>query len=129
MSLKTRSFFIFHFPLILYAGFVILFSSIPNLGGPKLKFLALDKIAHFVEYAIFAFLTYRSFSQLPFRKPRTVYLLGFLFLISFAAVDEYYQQYIPGRHSDIWDLLTDLGGASLVLILLAITRRKANKRP
>ena len=112
---------------MVYAGLVILFSSVPNLTSPKIRFLALDKVAHFVEYAVFALLAFRSFSKSSWVPPRLTYPLCLLFLLVFAAFDEYYQKFIPGRHSDLFDLLTDLGGASLVLILLAISRRKTAK--
>ena len=115
----------YHLPAILYAAAILSVSCIPNLKTPEIRFLAKDKVAHFLEYAIFAFLAFRSFAHLSGRKRiGTVILLTLLLLAGFAVVDELLQGFIPGRHSDILDYAADLAGGSLVAIILWLIRRR-----
>ncbi|NOY88926.1 MAG: hypothetical protein GXO93_05980 [FCB group bacterium] len=116
-----KKFIVYHLPTIIYAIVIILVSSIPNLKTPSLRFLAFDKLAHFFEYAIFAFLIFRSFSNLfPSNGISRTFFFSAFFLSVFAFADEYHQRYIPGRFFDYYDLLTDFCGAFLVLIFLSL---------
>ncbi len=127
-TLGSKSkFLLYHLPLILYAGAVIALSSVPHLNPPPIKLLAADKVAHFVEYGIFSFLAFRSFSNLGGRVTLNyAVLLSAMFLCLFAVFDEYYQRFVPGRQSDVYDFVTDSVGALLVLFLLWLRmKRKA----
>jgi VanZ family protein len=121
-----RRFILYHLPVILYAGLILGISSISNLPAPKLGLLRADSIVHFLEYAIFAFLLFRSISHLsPKLRLPLAALLTLLALSLFAMADEYLQSFIPGRTSDIYDVLADLaGGSAVVLLLLLIYSRK-----
>lgn len=125
-----KIFFYYHFPAIIYAVVVFLLSSVPGMNIPEYKFLVSDKIMHFMEYALFAILIFRSFSQL-FRKQKFHYVIvvSSFFLILFALLDEYYQKYIPGRESDVADVILDVFGASLILFLLWIRKHRNNQKP
>ena len=84
-----------------------------------MRFLAVDKVAHFLEYAVFAFLTFRSMSRLTdWSRSRTPFLISLLILAVFAVLDETLQSFIPGRNPDVIDYLSDLSGGILVLGLL-----------
>lgn len=113
----------YHLPVILYAAAILAVSSLGNLRTPKMKLIAFDKVAHFLEYAIFGILTYRSFSHLRWTSgtKRTI-LFSIIFLAIFAVINELFQSMIPGRSSDIYDVLADLGGAVLVLVILLLWR-------
>ena len=118
----------YHLPFIAYASLIIIISSIPNLKQPQLRFLAFDKIAHFVEYSIFAVLTFRSFSNLTAKLTvNHALIMSFVFLSVFAVIDEFYQRYIPGRYFDIFDILIDLLGAFLVLLILGKRLKTLNR--
>ena len=122
---RLRWFLVYQLPTILYAGLVIGLSSIPYLKSPSLKFFTFDKVAHFLEYSIFAFLTFRSFSHLSARiNVNRAFLLSLLFLSIFALLDEYHQSFVPGRHADIADLGTDILGAFLVISYMWLRRRR-----
>ena len=111
----------------MYAGLIIAVSSIPYLKTPKIIIFQFDKAAHFLEYAIFAFLTYRSSTHLTSKMTRhTAFLLSAMFVAIFASLDELYQRTVPGRHSALGDLSMDLAGAALVLILLWYRGRAGN---
>ncbi len=116
---SRQKFLIYHLPVVVYAVAIIFVSSMPMMEAPKLGFEWSDKLLHFAEYAIFAFLTYRSFSHLSHRiTGGRAFLLSALFLSVFAVLDELHQHYIPGRHPDTYDLIGDLVGALLVLLYL-----------
>jgi VanZ family protein len=42
----------------------------------------------------------------------------------FALLDEFHQKFVPGRHADLADLLTDLIGAFLVISFLWLRGRR-----
>lgn len=114
-----KKFLIYHLPALIYAGLIITASSIPNLKTPKIANFQFDKVAHFIEYALFAFLIYRSVINWGQRMLcNTALVISSILVLLFAIMDEFYQRYVPGRDSGIPDLITDLVGAALVLILL-----------
>lgn len=119
----------YHLPALLYAGLILILSSIPS-WGPKQDFIiGLDKILHFGEYALFAFFIYRSFSHLsPRLSSKLVVLSTLVFIALFSWLDEYYQSHIPGRESDIFDALFDILGASLIVLILAVKKEKTPKK-
>jgi len=124
-----KIFFLYHFPAIIYALAVFLLSSVPGMNIPEYKFLLSDKMMHFIEYALFAILIFRSFSHL-FHKQKFHYVIvvSSFFLILFALLDEYYQKYIPGRESDVADVILDVLGASLILFLLWMRKHRKNQK-
>ena len=120
-----KKFILYHFPAIVYAVAIIMLSSIPGVRLPELGLLRADKLLHFLEYALFAVLIFRSFSELLKRHGfRYVIISSFSFIMIFAILDEFYQGYIPGRDSDAADALLDVLGATLILLLLWLRRRK-----
>ena len=77
------------------------------------------------EYAIFAFLTFRSISHISSNiRLRSSLLYSAAFLSVFALLDESYQRLIPGRHMDFLDVAVDIIGALLVLSLLGLRQRR-----
>lgn len=120
-----RKFLYYHLPVILYAAAVIALSSIPNPKPLPLRILAIDKLAHLIEYGVFALLAFRSFSNLGGRMGNNrAFLVAALFVSIFAVFDEYYQRFIAGRRSDIYDFAADVLGAFLVLFLLWRRQRR-----
>ena len=115
----------YHLPVILYAAAILAVSSMTNLSPPQVRLIAIDKLAHFLEYAVFAYITFRSFSHLGKTfSPSLSYLLTILFVSLFAVGDEYFQSFIPGRVMDATDLLTDIFGAFLVTTFFWLRRRR-----
>jgi len=120
-----RKFLIFHLPAILYAALIIVLSSIPILGKPPIDIWKFDKMIHFVEYAIFAILVFRSISNIsPKLNAGHTIVLSLILVGMFAFVDEYYQSYIPGRHSDPFDWLFDFLGAALIILYMQYRKKK-----
>jgi len=122
---RWKWFVVYHLPVVAYAAIIIIVSSIPYLSVPKYDFILFDKVAHFAEYAVFAFLTFRSFSHIsPKIDINRAFLLSALFLCVFALFDELYQYFVPGRHTDVYDLAGDILGSLLVLIFLRLRAKK-----
>ena len=120
-----KKFLIYHFPALLYAALIITLSSLQNIDIRPLQMLAFDKIVHFVEYSIFAFLIFRSISHISNKiNLNKSLLLSALIVCLFAWGDETFQRFVPGRHFDIYDLLTDVAGAWLVILFLWQRRKK-----
>lgn len=125
---RTKGLLLYHLPVLLYAGGIIAVSSIRNLPSPQVDGVALDKLAHFAEYALFAFLIFRSVSRWGGISHGIIApLLSLIFLIAFAALDEFYQQFVPGRDPDLFDIVSDTAGAALVLSYLWLRRRSRMK--
>lgn len=123
----VRRFAAYQLPLILYAALVLTVSSISGLPTPDLGIDFLDKLAHFCEYFIFLVLMFRALANPPFSLSGfTGYLLAVILSIVFAGFDEYYQSHIPGRESDIYDLVADSMGIILgaFLVFLFFKRRR-----
>ncbi len=98
-------------PLIAWIALIFGLSSIPDVNPGKVDLPSWsDKIAHFLEYMVFALLYYRGLSY--DRKVRK--LLYFLMVLmtgfALAGLDEFYQSYVPGRESDFNDIVADLVG-------------------
>lgn len=90
--------------------------------------IQLDKVIHFMEYLIFAFLIYRSVSHLANKAiSERALLVSFLLVGLFALGDEFYQKFVPDRVSELPDLIADLLGAITVLFLLWIRDRKKSR--
>ena len=84
-----KSFLKYHAPAIAYAVIILILSSSPRLNPSGFEIEGLDKIAHFLEYAIFAVLVFRSFMHLsPKINLNLTMLLSTLFIILFAIADE-----------------------------------------
>ncbi|MBC7250452.1 MAG: VanZ family protein [Anaerolineae bacterium] len=91
-------------------------STLPQLEEPWLDVI-LKKTAHFLEYALLAFLWWRALSG---SGPRALWPLIVSGLISvlYAVSDEYHQTFVPGRHGQLWDLGVDSAGVLCALWLI-----------
>ena len=58
------------------------------------------------------------------RSIRLVVMIGSIFILFFAAMDELFQGTIPGRNQDPLDLAADFIGGVAVLILLGLRAKR-----
>lgn len=122
--MSGRGFFFYQFPAILYALLIFAVSSIPHLHPPNLHLKFQDKLFHFLEYAIFAFLLNRAFSHssnLFFKK--NSWWLTLASGILYALGDESYQKTVLGRSSEFYDFVADSLGVMLCLLAITLFRR------
>ena len=71
-----------------------------------------DKVAHFLEYLILAFLFYRGIRRERWRMGIPTWLVVVATGLVIASIDEYHQMYIPGRDSNILDWTADMAGVA-----------------
>jgi VanZ family protein len=98
-------------PFILWMALIFAVSSIPRLSGEQFGMPRWsDKVAHFIEYAILAFLFYRGEGGGRWRLGVPAWLLVIVAGIAIGGVDEFHQRFVPGRDSNIIDLAADAAG-------------------
>lgn len=105
---------------------VILMLSIPGSELPDIPALGIDKLAHFVIFAILGVLWYFAFEG-RFRRTAMVVLLAG---IAFAGFGEVYQGLLPiNRTPDIFDALANCLGVLFAVALVQVlpSQREASK--
>ena len=81
------------------------------------------KAAHMTEYAILAFLLYKTFihKQNPLIK-------SFIFTALYACSDEFHQLFISGRAGQIRDVCIDSTGALIMLLIIYFILKRKDKK-
>jgi VanZ family protein len=94
-------------------------SSLPDLtpGLPGLEEIG----GHLAAYGLLAGLLWWALRGTGVRYPATVALV---LAVLYGASDEFHQSFVPGRTMTVSDLLVDLIGASLVLVILSWRRAR-----
>jgi VanZ family protein len=78
----------------------------------------LDKIGHFTVYSILGVILLAMLTLIGYRKYLALSLSVCLVLIA-GIFDEFHQQYVPLRNSDVWDLLADFCGGLFAISVLS----------
>ena len=84
------------------------------------------KAAHFTEYAILAWLTIRGMRASPSTAvSRSRFVIAILLVAAVAVTDEFNQSFEASRTGSVYDVLLDiLGGAVAVMVIYLIERRR-----
>jgi VanZ family protein len=105
------------------------FPTISPLTLVRLEFF-LRKAAHVSEYAVLAVLLYRAFVHTMFQSRRVLSAgLVLLSCAAYAASDEFHQSFVPSRTASLRDVMIDVCGATLAMVLywlLATRDRKSS---
>ena len=120
-----RRILIYQTPLVVYAALIYIVSSISRLPTPDFGLTFADKIIHIIEYGLFCFLALRALKNPPLDfspGPACIFAIGITVL--YAALDEYHQSFVPGRNADMYDLLADILGAAVALLLFHVAKRR-----
>jgi VanZ family protein len=108
-------------PPLLWAAFILILTSIPGSHLPVPPLRNLDKIVHLSIYAVLGWLSVRAWSN-GSRVPAAA--IAVVILIScFGALDEWHQQFIPLRSTDLLDWAADTMGAAIGAILATTIQR------
>ena len=106
-------------PVYLVCLAIFVSSSQSQIGLP-LQIPFLDKVIHFIAYAILGFLTYRacrnSVKKFIFQRAE---FISMLFTILYGFSDEFHQFYVPGRQTSAEDFLADAIGAIIAVMIVS----------
>lgn len=122
------SFLKYHLPLIVYAGLIFYFSSIPDLTRQLPDYNLNDKLMHFVEFGIFGMLIWRSACRwkLIISRRWLIILVGIIGVV-YAAGDEFHQSFVPGRYAHVLDWTADSLGLAIGIILAIFIAKNGRK--
>jgi VanZ family protein len=110
MNLIKRSIW----PGLLWTGLVFYLLSMDTSGAREsslLKVYGIDKLIHFVLFAILAFLWGAYFRNLKTLHANRIILLIIILASAYGMGMEYYQQYFTNRSFSYWDGLADAIGS------------------
>ena len=125
--MKRIDFLRWYLPLILWAGTILILTSIPTIEIPDLGFEAEDKLAHCGVYFVLGILLGRALAKGYFPN-NNILLKIIIFSTPFAALDEIHQLFIPGRSGDIYDFMADSIGILGALLTFWVVRISTRKR-
>jgi VanZ family protein len=97
-------------PVVIWAGIIFFFSSIPYLRTDLGYDFLLRKIAHIAEYFVLAFLLYRAFKGSFNMDFLRLFMYPALFAFLYAVSDEIHQYFVLGRNCSLQDVLVDSAG-------------------
>jgi len=123
--LRKHGFIYDQLPVILWALFIFISSSIPNIALPEFKVFSSDKLAHLIVYGVFTALTHRALAyQNRFPKLAMHSLLwSFILTVIYGALDELHQFFVPPREASLLDLVADSVSALLFVAYKLLTAR------
>ena len=122
-----RRFFIlfmgFWLPVLAYVAAIFTVSAQPHLQ-PPLHFANADKVLHALEYFVLGVLLVRALrATLRVSRPLFAAMIAVACAVVIGSADEYLQSFIPGRQSDVFDLIADsVGGAIAQLAYVLFVR-------
>jgi len=107
-----------------------LFPTIPPITLIRAEFF-IRKAGHVSEYAVLAVLLYRAVVHTVFQSRRVLSAAVVLLLCgAYAATDEFHQSFVPSRSASVRDVMIDLCGATLaVLLYWSVATRRALPPP
>jgi VanZ family protein len=112
-------------PPLLWAALILILTSIPGSHLPVLPFRNFDKIVHLTIYGVLGWLTARAWANGS--RISAVALAAIALISCFGALDEWHQQFIPRRSTDLLDWTADTTGAAIgVMLAISSGRRRVS---
>lgn len=85
------------------------------------------KLAHFVEYLCVGFVSYSL--VVMWHKPAGLGSLAVVIQLALSAgLDEFHQSFIPGRYASVGDVMIDVAGGVMGMMLLAVWVKMVRRR-
>lgn len=117
---------------ILWMGVIFAFSQIPGSitsYEPTVKIFIERKGAHVVEYAVLLLLSVQVFSLFFYKASlKRIAALAVVWSLSYAALDELHQFFIPFRGASMRDVAIDGVGICIALLLIFLTSLSKRKK-
>ena len=85
------------------------------------------KTAHFTEYAVLGFFTYKAVSC-DVKDRKKAVLMAQLISTGYASTDEIHQMFVPGREGKVFDVMIDSCGAFCGIMVSLITQKLIEKK-
>jgi VanZ family protein len=105
----------------------------PDISIETLVFIhfLIRKLGHLTEYAILAMLLWRGvYRGMNLRmKISVLFLLAWLAAAIFAATDEFHQSFVPSRTASPIDMMIDIRGAMIGLIICMMFAAQGRSKP
>lgn len=120
---------LWHLAWITWSVFLAIAMLLPSDQIPKSTLLSFDKLIHLGVFMVYSFSISKAFDPIQAQKGSKIKVTGIALTISivYGAALELLQQFIPGRMTDIYDLLANTLGAVLGTIVF-ITFSKLSLR-
>ncbi len=127
MTVRIKQILLYYVPVAVWLLLIYIFSSIGNLPQINNYNLPVDKVAHFVEFGILAYLFIRAlyYGTGLFDLKQSILITSGVALF-FAASDEFHQLYVPGRLASYTDLIADCAGIGISLLVFAMFLKARN---
>lgn len=106
--------------VIMYAAVIFLASSVSRLPAVSGRYET-DKVAHFVEYFLFAMVIWWALVASTGRGAAAV--IAAVIATAYGGTDEFHQAFVPGRNSSALDWATDAVGAIAGAAVAYLTAR------
>lgn len=130
---KTKKFLKLWLPPVAYSVLIFWLSSFEQPFIEKINITHIDKVFHFLEYSLFAFLLIRAlyFSDdtLPMNK---VFIISCIIGAFCGFTDELHQSIVPGRYATVGDFIADtigtFSGAAVFILIQKIFIKRTIRR-
>ena len=112
-ALGARRVLLAWLPAALYMGLIWLISSMEAPQFPTSAFPLRDKGVHFTEFAVLGFfVAHAALRTWEGRARFRLLAVSVLIAATWGLLDEIHQAFVPGRSSDVFDVLADTLGAT-----------------
>ena len=121
-----KNFFYYWLPVLVYAGLIFYFSSLPTIPQPILEIIPETFILHMIEYAILSILLFRALINSNNVLRNNVALLAITIATLYGITDEIHQLFVPGRVFSHFDIIANFIGSMFILTKNIIPKNKLN---
>jgi len=97
-----------------------------QLDTEVISFSGFDKIKHFSAFFVLTFFSHFSLQNRDFSNKTFIYKI-FLPLLGYAIFIECVQYYLPNRYFSIFDIVADICGISIYLLVQSFFKKKVGK--
>lgn len=121
--LERNKVMLVYLPLIFYWIILFILTSLPTSSVPSVG--VNDKVEHFLAFFVLSFLVYLTalFQKKKIFLKKYAILFTFIIVSIYGIFDELHQLFIPGRSCELNDLLADIAGAIIGILILNILLR------
>ena len=132
MNSKAQNFLYYGAPVIFWALFIFMLSSVQGDSIPKFPIPHFHMLVHLGEYLTFGFLVVRALIfYAPLIKPWRLALLSILLSLLFGLSDEWHQSFVAGRTSQLvtvgCDTMFSVIGVGVYFMVRRLFTKSKNK--